>query len=199
VLAEPVILCPPRAADLTELRAVRERNAAWLAESQSSHPPPRGGPATAMSARSMAEAGVRLLLTRLQARHSSVRSWAVRYAGRVVGEVSLFDIAQSPTWSAKVGYWIDHEHTGLGIASVAVALACDHGFSAMGLHRIEAGIRPENAPSRRLAARLGFREEGTCRRNVHVAGDWRDHVLYAALDEDYPEGVLAGLRAGARR
>ena len=47
----------------------------------------------------------------------------------------------------------------------ALALVADHCFSAVGLHRVEVNIRPENAASLRVVEKLGFREEGTRRRS----------------------------------
>ena len=39
-------------------------------------------------------------------------------------------------------------------------MALDHCFFVVGLHRVEATIRPENHASRRVVEKLGFREEG---------------------------------------
>jgi ribosomal-protein-alanine N-acetyltransferase len=52
------------------------------------------------------------------------------------------------------------------------------------LHRIEATVRPENAPSRAVLARAGFREEGLLKRYLEVDGAWRDHLLVAVTAEE---------------
>jgi ribosomal-protein-alanine N-acetyltransferase len=75
-----------------------------------------------------------------------------------------------------------------------VALVCDHAFGPVGLHRLQADIRPENRPSRRLVERLGFRQEGLFRSYLDIDGAWRDHLAYALLAEDAPRGVLARWR-----
>jgi ribosomal-protein-alanine N-acetyltransferase len=80
------------------------------------------------------------------------------------------------------------------MGSLAVALVCDHAFGQVGLHRLQADIRPENLPSQRLVERLGFRQEGRLRRYLDIDGDWRDHLAYALLAEDVPGGVLARWR-----
>ena len=85
------------------------------------------------------------------------------------------------------------------MASLAVALVCDHVFGPVGLHRIEADIRPENLPSQRLVERLGFRQEGLHRRYLDIDGDWRDHLAYALLAEEVPGGVVTRWRAGIAR
>ena len=105
--------------------------------------------------------------------------------------------------SAQVGYWIDEAYAGRNLTPTAVAIAVDHCFFVVGLHRIEASIRPENDASRRVVEKLGFREEGLRRRYLHIDGAWRDHLCYALTVEDVPggllrrwRGTLSGLRSG---
>ncbi len=120
--------------------------------------------------------------------------FAVRVDGRLAGQVTLDNIVRGAMRSAHLGYWIDETVSGRGHASLAVALACDHGFGAVGLHRIQADIRPENLRSQRLVERLGFSQEGLLRRYLDIDGDWRDHLSFALLAEDLPGGVLAQWR-----
>jgi len=106
--------------------------------------------------------------------------------------------------SAQVGYWIDEAFAGRNVTPTAVAMALDHCFFVVGLHRVEASIRPENHASRRVVEKLGFREEGLRRRYLHIDGAWRDHLCYALTVEDVTGGLLprwrnalSALRAGA--
>ena len=78
---------------------------------------------------------------------------------------------------------------GQGVASGAVALAVDHAFAFAELHRVEATVRPENAASLRVLAKLGFRDEGLLVRYLEVAGSWRDHRCLALTREEV-EGSL---------
>ena len=57
----------------------------------------------------------------------------------------------------------------------------DHCFGALGLHRVQAFIQPDNAASRALVEKLGFCCEGLLRNNLRVGGSWRDELLYALL------------------
>jgi ribosomal-protein-alanine N-acetyltransferase len=52
------------------------------------------------------------------------------------------------------------------------------GFDQLGLHRIEINIRPENAPSCRVAEKAGYQLEGSRARYLHIDGQWRDHITY---------------------
>jgi len=97
--------------------------------------------------------------------------------------------------SGFVGYWVDRRVAGRAVLPTALAMVADHCFTTAGLHRLEANVRPENEASRRVMDKVGFVEEGHHRRYLAIDGDYRDHVTYALLAEDAPEGVLARLRA----
>ena len=135
---------------------------------------------------------------RREARAGRVLPFAVTVEGRLAGAVTVGSITRGAFDSGYVGYWVDREVAGRGVATTAVALVLDHCFGPVGLHRVEANVRPENLASRRVVAKLGMVEEGLHRRYLFIDEDWRDHVAYALLAEDVPPGgVLAAcLRAG---
>jgi ribosomal-protein-alanine N-acetyltransferase len=112
--------------------------------------------------------------------------------GRFVGHVMVGNVVREPLLSAYVGYWVDARVTGGGVITAAVALAVDHCFGVVGLHRLEATVRPENAASLRVLAKLGFRLEGLFRRYLDVDGAWRDHQCFAMTAEELPPGGLVG-------
>lgn len=134
-----------------------------------------------------------------RARMGLTAPFAMRVEGRLAGQVTVDNIVRGALRSGWLGYWIDRGVAGRGMASLAVAQVCDHAFGPMGLHRLQADIRPENGPSRRLVEGLGFTQEGTLRRYLDIDGEWRDHLGYALLADDLPGGVLAGWRDRAGR
>mgnify|MGYP003410159271 FL=1 len=77
-------------------------------------------------------------------------------------------------------------------------MGADYCFFTLGMHRLEINLRPENAASRRVVEKLGFRPEGLRERYLHIDGDWRDHLTYALTAEEVPGGLLNRLRAGAQ-
>mgnify|MGYP002652443245 CR=1 FL=1 len=81
-----------------------------------------------------------------------------------------------------------------GIAPTAVAMLADHLMDPQGraLHRVQLEIRPDNAPSLAVAAKLGLREEGLRRAYLHIDGAWRDHRSFAVVTDELGPG---GLRA----
>jgi ribosomal-protein-alanine N-acetyltransferase len=86
--------------------------------------------------------------------------------------------------SCTVGYWVDRAFAGRGITPTALALVIDHCFDAVGLHRVEVDIRPENTASLRVVEKLGLRREGYYERFLDIDGAWRDHVAFAVTAEE---------------
>jgi ribosomal-protein-alanine N-acetyltransferase len=107
--------------------------------------------------------------------------------GTLVGEVSLGSVLRGPFQSCFIGYWIDERHAGCGYTPDAVAVVLRYGFEELRLHRMEAAIVPRNLKSRRVAAKLGLREEGTATRFLQIQGVWEDHVRYAITREEWDE------------
>ena len=58
-------------------------------------------------------------------------------------------------------------------------------------------MRPENAASRRVLAKVGFREEGLLQRYLDVDGAWRDHLLVAITVEELQR--FGDVDVGSRR
>jgi [ribosomal protein S5]-alanine N-acetyltransferase len=184
LLELPVVLRPVRVKDAAVWRDTRVRNAAWLRAWEPTNPETplyrsSLGPYVSM-ARTM----------RREARQGLTVPWAVTYGGRFAGQLTVGSIVWGSARSAQVGYWIDEALAGRGITPTALAMAMDHCFFVIGLHRVEATIRPENHASRRVVEKLGFREEGLRRRSLHIDGAWRDHLSYAMTAEDAAGGLL---------
>jgi [ribosomal protein S5]-alanine N-acetyltransferase len=181
-------LRPIRQRDRDALVAVRSVNVEWLEPWEATPPRPT---ADRVGFRAM----VRGL--RAQARRGSALPFVVTYDDRLVGQLTVGGITWGSMCSAYIGYWVDSRVAGRGVMPTAVALATDHSFGVLGLHRIEVNIRPENVASLRVVAKLGFRDEGVRERLLHIAGDWRDHRTFALTAEEIPEGLLARWLAAA--
>jgi ribosomal-protein-alanine N-acetyltransferase len=125
-----------------------------------------------------------------QARKGLMLPFVVTYDGRLAGQLTVGGITWGSLCSAHVGYWVDQRVAGRGVMPTAVALATDHCFGAVGLHRLEVNIRPENTASLRVVEKLGFREEGTRSAFLHIAGAWRDHRSFALTADEVPGGLL---------
>jgi [ribosomal protein S5]-alanine N-acetyltransferase len=138
----------------------------------------------------------RWLQLRGAARRGLALPFAVTLDDRFVGHVMVGNVVREPLLSAYVGYWVDSRVTRGGVITAAVALVVDHCFTRVGLHRLEATVRPENTASLRVLEKLGFREEGLFRRYLDVDGAWRDHACFALTAEEVrPSGVAGRLVA----
>ena len=104
--------------------------------------------------------------------------------GAFLGAITVDNIRRGPAMCATVGYWIGAGHARRGYMAEALAATRDFVFGDLGLSRLEAGCLPENAASRRLLERCGFKYEGVAQAYLQIAGRWRTHVLYAALRAD---------------
>ena len=116
--------------------------------------------------------------------------FVIEYEGEFAGQLNVSSISYGSLSCATIGYWIAERFAGHNVTPIAVALATDHCFFSLGLHRMEICIRPENAPSLRVVEKLGFRYEGLRRRYIHINGDWRDHFCFALTVDELPQGVL---------
>ena len=116
--------------------------------------------------------------------------FVIEYQGKIVGQLNVANMLYGSVSNAVIGYWIVPEVAGKGIMPTAVALVTDYLFNAVGLHRVEIDIRPENDASLRVVQKLGFRYEGLKQRYIHINGAWRDHFVFALTHEEVPRGVL---------
>lgn len=121
--------------------------------------------------------------------------FAVLVDGNFAGQLTVDNVVRGVLRSGHLGYWIDESRARQGHMSLAVAVVVDHCFGPVGLHRLQADIRPENAPSQALVRGLGFREEAFFVRYLDIDGQWRDHLGYAITVEDDRDGILAYVRA----
>jgi ribosomal-protein-alanine N-acetyltransferase len=101
----------------------------------------------------------------------------------LVGRVALTSIARGAFLNAYLGYAIDQDHAGRGIATAAVSQAVSSAWD-VGLHRVQAAVSPQNSASKRVLEKVGFRPEGLALRYLHLAGHWSDQELWAITTED---------------
>lgn len=183
-----VTLRPLRQRDARAWHEVRARNAAWLRPWEATMPPGREDeiPPTF---------GSMVRRQRAEGRAGRGLPWVIEVDGQLAGQLTVGGIAYGSLRSGYIGYWIDEALAGRGIVPTAVAMACDYCFEALGLHRIEINIRPENAASLRVVEKLGFHDEGVRLAYLHIDGQWRDHRSFALFAGDASPSVLARCRA----
>lgn len=189
-----IMLRPLRMRDAPAWIESRQRNIEWLRPWEATPP---GGPTTFGASAPVFTAMTRRL--RSDARHGKALPFAIVVDGDFAGQINVAGIVHGSMDSAHIGYWVDQRFAGRGVMPTSVALVVDHCFTAAGLHRIEVNIRPENVASRRVVEKLGFRDEGVRERFLHISGAWRDHLTFALVAEDVPQGLLNRWHDSQRR
>ncbi len=106
---------------------------------------------------------------------------------RFGGEINLSSIQRGPFQNAYLGYWIDRQLAGNGYVPEAAVVVLRFAFEQLRLHRVQVSIIPRNGPSRRVAEKLGLRDEGIAVRYLEIDGRWEDHVRYAITAEEWFE------------
>ncbi|KAF0177258.1 MAG: GNAT family N-acetyltransferase [Hyphomonadaceae bacterium] len=103
--------------------------------------------------------------------------WAItRDGGEALGRMSLVIPREGV---GEIGVILRADAQGNGLCGEALRLVAAHGFGALGLHRIQADIDPDNAASLRLFERNGFQREGVLRANWKTHIGLRDSVILA--------------------
>jgi ribosomal-protein-alanine N-acetyltransferase len=102
----------------------------------------------------------------------------------LLGAITLDNIRRGPAQDGTLGYWIGAPFARQGYMSEAIAALVHHAFTQLDLSRLQAACLPENAASRAVLERCGFKYEGVAQSYLQIAGRWRNHVLYANLRAD---------------
>ena len=102
----------------------------------------------------------------------------------LIGAITLDNIRRGPVQAGTLGYWMGQRHARQGYMREAIQSVVHHAFQVMDLSRIEAACLPENAPSRGVLEKCGFKYEGVAQSYLQINGRWRNHVLYANLRSD---------------
>ena len=103
---------------------------------------------------------------------------------QILGAITMDNIRRGPVQVGTLGYWIGAPHAGQGFMKEALLAVVHHAFTAMDLSRLEAACLPENAASRAVLEKCGFKYEGVAQSYLQINGRWRNHVLYANLRHD---------------
>jgi [ribosomal protein S5]-alanine N-acetyltransferase len=103
---------------------------------------------------------------------------------RLVGGANLNNVRRRAAQMATLGYWMGAPFAGQGLMTEAVGAVVPFAFRLLKLERIEAACIPENLASVRVLEKTGFRREGLAREYLAIAGQRRDHLLFARLASD---------------
>lgn len=112
--------------------------------------------------------------------------WAVVYEPecKMVGTCG-FTSFNCTSDSAEVGYVINPEYWGKGIATEALRRVLQFGFEEMKLHRIEAKFIEGNVRSRHLMEKVGMTFEGIMREGMLIKGAYANIGICSILKSEW--------------
>jgi ribosomal-protein-alanine N-acetyltransferase len=165
------VIRPLRSEDAEELAALYLSNREFLAPFEPVRPP---GFFTAETQRE-----------RIAARGADgFHQFAILDGDAIAGTITVFRILREALQSGTIGYWVDHERNGRGLATAAVEEIVAYMFHELDLHRAEAGTLVDNAASQRVLVKSGFDRIGLARRYLRINDEWRDFYLFQRLADD---------------
>jgi len=102
----------------------------------------------------------------------------------LVGAITLDNIRRGPAQAGTLGYWVGEQFARQGFMREALLGMTHYAFNTLDLSRLEAACLPENAASRGVLEKCGFKYEGVAQSYLQISGRWRNHVQYANLRND---------------
>lgn len=100
-----------------------------------------------------------------------------------VGQIGLW-LNQQSNGIASIGYWVDPQRRGEGIAASALKAISVWGLQLPGIHRLELYVEPWNAASWRTAETCGYQREGLLRSWRQIGSERKDLYMYSLLETD---------------
>ena len=105
--------------------------------------------------------------------------------GQLVGTVGLHAINRRDS-HAMYGISIgERERWGRGLGTAAGMLICDYAFNSLNLNRLHLTVLDYNQRGLKSYERIGFTLEGTLRKHIFKAGDYRDLTYMGLLAAEF--------------
>src|SRR5690606_25222716 len=89
--------------------------------------------------------------------------------------------------SYELGFWVRSDTAGQGLATEALSELLDYAFTKLKAKRVFMRCEPENIPSRRVAEKIGLKQEAWLK-NDALGPDGRtvtDTMVFGLTDQDY--------------
>jgi len=102
----------------------------------------------------------------------------------IIGTVSLRNIVKPIYSSCTIGYKMDRNHMNMGYCSEAISCIIPHVSDDLGIHRFEALVLPDNAPSIHMLEKLGFTKEGLLRDKITIQNVRKDHYMFSYIADN---------------
>jgi len=106
--------------------------------------------------------------------------YAIIYDGKVVGAAGIM-IDQRRPHIGEIGYLVDADYQGKGIATEATKTLEKIAFNKLKCKRIELWMDVRNKPSVKVAEKAGYKREGLFKKGVGYKGRFVDCYIYGKV------------------
>ena len=106
---------------------------------------------------------------------------------RVIGFCGL-KFKEGSHQEAELSYAMNRDYWGQGYMSEAVEALVDFAFRELAVHRVSGRCCPENISSARVMEKIGMKQEGHLRENLHFKGRWWDTLIFGILNHEWMQG-----------
>lgn len=106
---------------------------------------------------------------------------AVEVDGKYVGSIGATAGEFESNRSAEIGYWLEENSWGKGIATEVVMEMTEYVFSNTDIVRLYAPVFSPNKASMRVLEKCGYQLEGVLRKAIYKNGVYLDEHLYAKI------------------
>ncbi len=107
--------------------------------------------------------------------------------GSKIGFIAYFYVLHPAGRQLEIGYSLVPSERGKGYCTEASEIMVDFLFLSKDTMRIQALTDLRNVASQKVLEKVGFKKEGTLRKNFFMRGEWRDAYLYSILKEEWKE------------
>jgi ribosomal-protein-serine acetyltransferase len=105
------------------------------------------------------------------------------FEGEMAGQIE-YNYLDWKNRKTEIGFWLGESFQGNGIVTKSCNVLIDYAFDELKLNRVEMHCGAENVKSRKIAEKLGFREEGIIRQSGWLHDRFVDFVIYGLLASD---------------
>ena len=104
-----------------------------------------------------------------------------------IGYICHFTLVHPAGKHLEIGYFLIPSERGKGYGTEALGIIVDYLFLSKDVMRIQVQTDPRNVASQKVIEKIGFKKEGTLRKNFFMRGEWVDAFIYSILREEWKE------------